>query len=98
MERRREHRWAVDGLGEETARVLEDGVRTITVPVYLLPPGVKEGDVLRLSRSEERGGSVQITVELNEAVTARALARSRRALERARLASEQIDRGGDVRV
>ena len=98
MERRREHRWAVDGLGEETARVLEDGARTIAVPVYLLPPGVKEGDVLRVTRNDERGGSVHIEVVLDDAASARALARSRRALERARLASERIDPGGDVRV
>ena len=34
------HRWTVDGIEEDSARVEEDGARMITVPLYLLPSAV----------------------------------------------------------
>ena len=78
------------------ARVLEDGVRTIVIPVYLLPPGAKAGDVFGVSRSDERGGSVHIAVTANDGAALQAQARARRALERALAASKRNDPGGDV--
>jgi hypothetical protein len=96
MERRRGHIWAVDGIEESTARVLEDGGRAITLPLYLLPPGVKEGDVLSVTRSDESGESVLITVAVDAAAAEGALARSRTAEARSLDASRRDDPGGDV--
>lgn len=92
----KEHRWAVDGLEEDTARVEEDGKRMISVPRHLLPPATKEGHVLRVSRSEERGGSVQITIELDEAATTDAHAESKDSVTKTMSASKKRDPGGDV--
>ena len=90
------HRWSVDGIEEDSARVEEDGTRMITVPVYLLPPGVREGQVLVVERSEERGGSVRITVSLDEAATRDAMDKSKKQVAETMLASKKNDPGGDV--
>ncbi|MEO6527252.1 MAG: hypothetical protein ABIP93_11550 [Gemmatimonadaceae bacterium] len=97
MERRRQHWWTVEGVEESTARVSEDGARSIVIPLYLLPPGVEEGEILSVTRSDERGGSVRLTIAADEAAAERALARARRAQERALEASKRADPGGDVR-
>jgi hypothetical protein len=96
MERQVDHVWAVDELDDEVARIIEDGARLILLPRYLLPPGVAEGQLLVVSRGEERGGSVQITVSLDETATQRARVRTGRALARALAASRKRDAGGDV--
>lgn len=96
MERQTDHVWAVDELDEDVARIIEDGARLILLPRYLLPPGVAEGQLLVVSRGQERGGSVQITVELDETATQRAKVRTGRALARALAASRKRDAGGDV--
>src|SRR6476646_6593389 len=49
MARSNTHRWAVDGISDGMARVEEDGERMITVPAYLLPAGVREGQVLQVT-------------------------------------------------
>jgi hypothetical protein len=91
-----EHRWAVDGIEEEIARVEEDGERIITVPRYLLPPGATEGQLLKVTRSEESGGSVQITVAIDEAKTREALAKSNARVAKAAAASKKRDPGGNL--
>ena len=96
MERQIDHVWAVDELDEEVARIIEDGERLILLPRYLLPPGVAEGQMLVVSRGEERGGSVQLTVTLDETATQRARVRTGRTLARALAASRKVDPGGDV--
>jgi hypothetical protein len=96
MERRRDHIWAVDGVEEATARVVEDGGRAITIPLYLLPPGVKEGDVLSVTRSDESGESVLITIAVDAGAAEKAQERSRSAQARTLAASRRDDPGGDV--
>jgi hypothetical protein len=91
-----EHRWAVDGLEEDSVRIEEDGARIITVPRYLLPPGVKEGQLLVVERSEERGDSVRITVRLDESGTRDALEKSKATTTKTMLTSKKNDPGGNV--
>lgn len=91
------HRWVVDGIDEGMARIEEDGDRMITVPVHLLPAGVREGQVLRVvSAAGEQPGSLTITVTIDPKAAAAAMAKSKAATERAMAASKRRDRGGDV--
>jgi hypothetical protein len=97
MARAEEHRWAVDGIEEGMARIEEDGDRTITVPSYLLPGDVKEGQLLRVTSSGGKGKSpLVVTVEIDEAGTAAALAASRKQVRDAMETSRRRDPGGDV--
>lgn len=97
MNERGEHRWAVDSLEEDMARVEEDGTRMITVPRWLLPSGAREGQQLRVTRSPGEGaGSVSITVAVDDTGTAAALAKSKATMTSAMAASKQRDPGGDV--
>ena len=87
------HRWTVDGLEEDSARVEEDGARIITIPRYLLPPDVREGEILLVERSDERGDSVRITVTVDEAATRDAMAKSKKQVTETMLASKKNDPG-----
>ena len=92
-----EHRWTVDGIEEDTARVEEDGERIITVPRYLLPAGAREGQILRVTRTGGKGKSpLVVTVEIDDEATAAALAASRTQTRKAMDASRKRDPGGDV--
>jgi hypothetical protein len=95
--REKAHRWAIDGIEEGMARVEEDGARTITVPAYLLPPGAKDGDILRVTRAAGREqGTVTLTIAVDEQATSEALARSKATTARAAAESRKRDPGGDV--
>jgi len=96
MERNSDHFWAVDEIDDDVARIIEDGARVMLVPRYLLPPGVAEGQMLAISRAEERGGSVQITVTLDEKATQSVRLGTGNVLARALAASRKVDPGGDV--
>jgi hypothetical protein len=96
MAKQDEHRWAVDGIEEETARVEEDGSRMMNVPRRLLPSGAKEGDVLRVTRTEDKSGSVQITITVDAEATRDALAASKASVTRTMAASKKRDPGGNV--
>jgi hypothetical protein len=96
MERQIDHFWAVDEIDDDVARVIEDGARVMLLPRYLLPPGVTEGQMLSVSREEERGGSVKISVALDEQATQSSRLATGNVLARALVASRKIDPGGDV--
>ena len=95
--KRDEHSWTIDGIEEGVARVEEDGARMITVPRYLLPPGAREGQILRVSRSEGKdGAALTITIAFDEQATAVAMRQSKETTSAAIKASSRIDPGGDV--
>lgn len=97
MTRRTSHRWVVDGIEEGMARIEEDGERMITVPVYLLPAGVREGQVLELTSAPgDRKGALIITVAVDEAAATQSLAKSKATMARAMAKSRKRDAGGDV--
>jgi hypothetical protein len=96
MAQQTEHRWVVDGIEEGMARVEEDGERMITVPVYLLPAGAAEGQILRVTRGAEEKDSVNLLVSLDAQATARAMAQSKATTARTMAASRKRDPGGDV--
>lgn len=54
MSPRQEHRWFVDAIDEQVARVEVDGGAVVQLPRWLLPADAREGDVLRVRHA--RGG------------------------------------------
>jgi hypothetical protein len=96
MTRRAAHRWAVDGIEDGMARLEEDGERMITVPVYLLPAGVREGQILQVTSAPGGKGTLVVTVAADEAATAESLAKSKATMARAMAQSRKRDAGGDV--
>ena len=97
MTKRGGHLWAVDGIEEGMARIEEDGDRMITVPVYLIPTGIREGQLLRVtSTTGEDDGTLLVTVVIDEKATADALAKSKATTAKTMSASKKHDPGGDV--
>ena len=89
------HHWSLDGLEEDVARVEEDGQRVITVPRWLIPPDAKEGQILSVDRVLGVGTST-VTITIDQAATAAALAKSAATVEKISKASMKRDAGGDV--
>jgi hypothetical protein len=97
MPRFKSHRWAIDAIEEGMARIEEDGERMITVPVYLLPAGVGEGQILDVTTAVgKEKGTLVVTVAADEAATAESRAKSKATMARAMAQSRKRDRGGDV--
>jgi hypothetical protein len=72
---RHHHRWTVDALEDDVARVEIDAERMVSVPRWLLPADVREGDVLRVVHEREGERSV-VTVERDAGETLLAYERS----------------------
>lgn len=85
------HTWIVDGIEENVARVEVDG-DVYSVPRWLLPEGVGEGDVVRVEQTREAARTV-LTVERDDEATRAALARS---AEQVRERGAAGDPGGDI--
>jgi hypothetical protein len=83
--------WIVDGIEENVARVEIDG-DVFSVPRWLLPDGVREGDVVRVNQQREATRTV-LTVERDEEATRAAMARS---AEQVRERGTAKDPGGDI--
>lgn len=89
------HRWVIDGLEEDAARIEEDGARILTVPRWLLPAEAREGQVLQVTRSLATGAST-VTFTVDDAATAAATSASAAQVEKIAKASKSRDAGGDV--
>jgi hypothetical protein len=90
------HVWRIDGIEEDVARVEEDGERMITIPRHLLPAGVREGQVVRVTRATSGRGSVTLTMTIDDAGTAAEAARSRAQTSAILARSKKRDPGGNV--
>ena len=97
MAKRTEHRWAVEGIEEGIARIEEDGERMISVPVHLLPPGTKAGQLLRMTGDAgDLAGAAGCTIVLDEAGTLAAQRQSKAFVDATLAESKKRDPGGDV--
>ena len=74
--------WVVDQMEEGTASIEVDGDRMISVPQRMLPKGVREGQVLR------------VTVEIDHAATQKALKESEAQVKKGSRGGN--DPGGDI--
>jgi hypothetical protein len=91
-----EHRWIVDAVDDDVARVEVDGGVVVTVPRWLLPTGVREGEVLRVTHDRGRRQSA-VRIERDPEATRQARARSA-----GRLAQRELpptpDARGDIEL
>ncbi len=93
MGKHSKHTWVVDVIEEGSASIEVDG-RTITpVPAWLLPEGVKEGDVLAVTHDREAGKSA-LVIETDPAAKKKALDRSATQVSK----KAKNDRGGDIQL
>ncbi|HEX2188137.1 MAG TPA: DUF3006 domain-containing protein [Longimicrobiaceae bacterium] len=72
--------WTVDSIEEGIAAVVDAGGRVLHLPLWLLPGGVREGDVLAVAR-EGGADRVALTVAVDRDATERAFRRSRERVE-----------------
>ncbi|CAN5524539.1 hypothetical protein BH09GEM1_BH09GEM1_25510 [soil metagenome] len=92
-----EHTWSVDSIEEGVVRVEEDGARMLSVPAHLLPAGITEGQILRVTRTATpAGSSIVVSLAIDVAATASALDTSARKTAQIAAESRKGDRGGDV--
>ena len=93
MSKHSSHTWIVDVIEEGSASIEVDG-RTVTpVPVWLLPEGVKEGDVLSVTHDRARGKSA-LLIETDPEAKRKAMDRSAKQVSR----KSKNDREGDVQL
>jgi hypothetical protein len=93
MSKRSKHTWVVDVIEDGSASIEVDG-RTVTpIPQWMLPEGVKEGDVLSVTH-ERRKGKSELLIETDTEAKKKALDRSEKQVSR----KAKNDRGGDIQL
>ena len=93
MSKSSKHIWIVDVIEEGSASIEVDG-RTVTpIPVWMLPEGVKEGDVLSVTHDRRQGKS-ELVIETDPEAKKKALDRSDRQVSQ----KSKNDRGGDIQL
>jgi len=93
MSKKSKHIWVVDIIEDGSASIEVDG-RTVTpIPEWMLPEGVKEGDVLAVTHDRGQGKS-ELVIETDPEAKRRALDRSERQVSR----RSKNDRGGDIQL
>jgi DUF3006 family protein len=91
MNKHSKHTWIVDVIEDGSASIEVDG-RTVTpIPQWLLPEGVREGDVLSVTHDRGEGKSALI-IETDPEAKRKALDRSASQVAR----KPNNDRGGDI--
>jgi len=93
MSKHSRHTWIVDVIEDGSASIEVDG-RTVTpIPQWMLPEGVREGDVLSVTHDRSEGKSA-LLIETDPEAKKKALDRSARQVAR----KPTNDRGGDVKL
>lgn len=93
MSKRSKHIWVVDVIEDGSASIEVDG-RTVTpVPQWMLPEGVREGDVLAVTHDRGEGKS-ELLIETDPDAKRKALDRSKKQVSR----KPKNDRGGDIQL
>jgi hypothetical protein len=93
MVKRSKHTWVVDVIEDGSASIEIDG-RTITpIPQWILPEGVKEGDVLSVAHDRREGRS-ELLIETDPEAKRKALDRSEKQVAR----KSKNDRGGEIQL
>lgn len=93
----KQYRWVLDSIEESVASVEIDGERTVQLPKWLLPRGVKEGDVLQVTHDvAESGEESRLSIVVDRAGTSAAMERSARQV--GSTARSPNDPGGDIKL
>ena len=91
MSKHSKHTWIVDVIEDGSASIEVDG-RTVTpIPQWMLPEGVREGDVLSVTH-DRREGKSELLIETNPEARKKVLDRSAKQVAR----KSKNDRGGDI--
>jgi Protein of unknown function (DUF3006) len=85
------HTWTVDEIEEHMAAIEVDGKGVTHLPEWVLPAGVKEGDVLRVRHERLKTRSV-LTIEIDREATARLLEQSAKQVTK----GKSRDPAGDI--
>jgi hypothetical protein len=87
------HIWVVDVIEDGSASIEVDG-RTVTpIPQWMLPEGVREGDVLSVTHDRKEGKSA-LLIETDPEAKKKALDRSEKQVGR----KSKNDRAGDIQL
>ncbi len=87
------HTWIVDVIEDGSASIEVDG-RTVTpIPEWMLPVGVREGDVLAVKHEREQGKSI-LSIRVDSDAKKKAMDRSASQVSR----KSKGDRGGDIQL
>lgn len=91
------HRWVIDSIAEGVAAIEVDDGQVVRLPQGLLPPGAAEGQVLSVRQELDIPGKRStVTIEIDAAATAAAIAASRAQV--AGIKSVSKDRGGNIKL
>ena len=91
MSKHSKHTWIVDVIEEGSASIEVDGRSVTPIPQWMLPEGVKEGDVLSVTHDRTEGKSA-LLIETDPEAKRKALGRSAKQVSR----KSKNDRGGDI--
>ena len=87
------HTWIVDVIEDGSASIEVDGRSVTPIPEWMLPVGVREGDVLSVTHEREEGKSV-LSIRVDAAAKKKAMQRSENQVSR----KVRKDRGGDIQL
>ena len=93
MSKHSKHTWIVDVIEEGSASIEVDGRSVTPIPQWMLPEGVKEGDVLSVTHDRTEGKSA-LLIETDPEAKRKALGRSAKQVSR----QSKNDRGGDINL
>lgn len=91
MTKHSKHMWVVDVIEDGSASIEVDGRSVTPIPAWLLPEGVREGDVLSVTHDRGEGKSA-LVIETDPEAKKKALDRSAQQVSR----KSTNDRGGDI--
>lgn len=91
MSKHSRHTWIVDVIEDGSASIEVDGRAVTPIPQWILPEGVKEGDVLSVTHDRGQGKSA-LLIETDPEAKRKALDRSAKQVGR----KSKNDRGGDI--
>jgi Protein of unknown function (DUF3006) len=93
MDKHSRHTWVVDVIEDGSASIEVDGRSVTPIPQWMLPEGVKEGDVLAVSHDRREGKST-LVIENDPEARKKALDKSVKQVSR----KSKNDRGGDIQL
>jgi Protein of unknown function (DUF3006) len=93
MTKHSKHMWVVDVIEEGSASIEVDGRSVTPIPAWLLPEGVREGDVLSVTHDRGEGKSA-LVIENDPEAKKKALDESAKQVSR----KSKNDPGGDVKL
>lgn len=91
MNKHSKHTWIVDVIEDGSASIEVDGRSVTPIPQWMLPEGVREGDVLSVTHDRKEGKST-LLIETDPDAKRKALGRSVKQVAK----KSKNDRGGDI--